>query len=84
MKIRNQKRAFVARPSDPDTWVRKPQPCPNNGAKADLFTARLTIDVTPELRGRIKVAAFQRGVTMADMLRDLLSREFPDNTGDAA
>ena len=24
--------------------------------KADIFTARLTVDVTPELRGRIKVA----------------------------
>ena len=41
------------------------------------FTARLTIDVTPALRGRIKVAAFRRGVTVADMLRDLLAREFP-------
>ena len=83
MKGRNQKRAFAARPSDPDNWVRTPDPRPNNGAKADLFTARLTIDVTPELRGRIKVAAFQRGITVADMLRDLLSREFPDNAGDA-
>ena len=83
MKGRNQKRAFAARPSDPDTWVRTPDPRPNNGAKADLFTARLTIDVTPELRGRIKVAAFQRGITVADMLRNLLSREFPDNAGDA-
>ena len=43
------------------------------------FTARLTIDVTPALRGRIKIAAFQRGITVADMLRALLSREFPDN-----
>jgi hypothetical protein len=84
MKARNQKRAFAERPSDPDTWVRTPEPPPNNGAKADLFSARLTIDVTPELRGRIKVAAFQRGITVADMLRDLLSREFPDNAGDAA
>lgn len=84
MKTHNQKRAFAARPSDPDIWVRNPGPPPNNGAKADLFTARLTIDVTPELRGRIKVVAFQRGVTVADMLRDLLSREFPDNAGDAA
>jgi hypothetical protein len=83
MKGRNQKRAFAARPSDPDTWVRTPDPRPHNDAKADLFTARLTIDVTPELRGRIKVAAFQRGITVADMLRDLLSREFPDNAGDA-
>jgi len=33
--------------------------------------------VTPELRGRIKITAFQRGQTVADMLRDLLAREFP-------
>ncbi len=83
MKSRDQRRTFAARPSDPDTWVRTPGQHANNGAKADLFTARLTIDVTPELRGRIKVAAFRRGVTVADMLRDLLSREFPDNAGDA-
>jgi hypothetical protein len=84
MKASNQKRAFAERPSDPDTWVRTPDPHPNHCAKADLFTARLTIDVTPELRGRIKVAAFQRGITVADMLRDLLSREFPENAGGAA
>lgn len=83
MKSRHQKRAFATRPSDPDGWVQTPDHRPNNGAKADLFTARLTIDVTPELRGRIKVAAFQRGVTVADMLRDLLFREFPDTTGGA-
>jgi chromosome partitioning protein len=46
------------------------------------FTARLTIDVTPELRGRIKIAAFTRGQTVADMLRELLAREFPPNPGD--
>ena len=83
MKTSSQKRGFVARPSDPDTWVRAPEPQPNNGTKADLFTARLTIDVTPELRGRIKVVAFQRGMTVADMLRELLSREFPDDPGGA-
>jgi len=47
-------------------------------AKAAVFSARLTIDVTPALRGRIKVIAFQRGVTAADMLRELLEREFPE------
>jgi hypothetical protein len=31
------------------------------------------------LRGRIKVTAFRRGVTVADMLRALLDREFPDD-----
>lgn len=46
----------------------------------DAFTARLTIDVTPELRGRIKVVAFRRGLTAADMLRELLAREFPDDS----
>jgi hypothetical protein len=37
--------------------------------------------VTPALRGRIKIAAFQRGVTVADMLRTLLDRAFPDDGG---
>jgi len=44
--------------------------------KAQLNTARLTIDVTPALRGRIKVIAFERGITVADMLRELLEGEF--------
>lgn len=44
---------------------------------AELYTARLTIDVTPQLRARIKVAAFGRGMTVADMLRKLFEREYP-------
>jgi hypothetical protein len=40
--------------------------------------------VTPALRGRIKVTAFQRGLTVADMLRALLDREFPDDGGVAS
>lgn len=47
-------------------------------AKASVFTARLTLDVTPEMRGRIKVIAFRRGITAADMLRELLDREYPE------
>ena len=47
-------------------------------AKASVYTARLTIDVTPAMRGRIKVVAFQRGVTAVEMLRELLEREFPE------
>ena len=82
---RDPKRTFSARPSDPETWVRTPEPAVSpNGAKADCFTARLTIDVTPELRGKIKVAAFQRGVTVAEMLRELLGREFSGDTGGTA
>ena len=48
-------------------------------AKASIYTARLTIDVTPALRGRIKVMAFGRGVTAAEMLRSLLEREFGED-----
>jgi hypothetical protein len=71
--------------SDPaSVWVRKADlpelpelpDVPDVPAKASVYTARLTIDVTPALRGRIKVTAFQRGVTAADMLRELLEREF--------
>jgi hypothetical protein len=62
-----------------ESWVRQ-----GDGAnkvaiasRGDVYSARLTVDVTPELRGRIKVAAFRRGMTVADMLRALLEREFP-------
>ena len=34
------------------------------------------MDVTPALRGRIKVIAFERGLTAAVMLRELLEREY--------
>lgn len=47
--------------------------------KGDLYTARLTLDITPAMRGRIKVSAFTLGVTVAELLRTLLEREFPEN-----
>jgi hypothetical protein len=83
MSGRDTTRAFAARPGDADSWVRRPGKGVSRDTQSDTFTARLTIDVTPELRGRIKVTAFQRGLTVADMLRELLSREFPDNDGGA-
>jgi len=85
MTSRDPKRAFTSRPRDPDTWIRAPGLTPpKNGAKAHHFTARLMIDVTPDLRARSKLAAFRRGITIAEMLRDLLSREFPPNPQGAA
>jgi len=41
--------------------------------------ARLTFDITPAMRARIKVCAFTQGVTVAELLRALLEREFPEN-----
>lgn len=71
-------RSFARRPQTADKWVRSDNRPELAAAKADRFTARLTIDVTPELRGRIKMKAFSRGLTATDMLRELLDREFPD------
>ena len=65
-----------------ESWIKAPMRRRAAPPRAHGFTARLTIDVTPELRGRIKVAAFRRGVTVADMLRELLAREFPETDGD--
>ena len=48
--------------------------------KADLYTARLTLDVTPALRARIKVAAFTQNITVAELLRAVLERSFPEGT----
>lgn len=79
MTARVVKRGFAARPGDADDWIKAANSQPVTSA---AFTARLTIDITPELRGRIKIVAFQRGVTVADMLRELLAREFPSPPGD--
>ena len=81
MSDRPNRRAFATRPGDPEQWIRAANAAPRDGRPSG-FTARLTIDITPDLRGRIKIAAFQRGVTVADMLRDVLAREFPNDEGD--
>lgn len=77
----SRKPAFIQRPSDPEAWVRAPDHAALRPKEA--FTARLTIDVTPAMRGRLKIIAFRNGQTVADMLRALLEREFPDD-GDAS
>jgi hypothetical protein len=82
MTGRSAKRGFASRPGDAESWVRAADVRPNGNCAPANFTARLTIDITPELRGRIKVEAFRRGITVADMLRDLLAREFPPTEGE--
>ena len=72
------KRAPIGRrpAADPaSAWVRQAD-ATEVVAKASIYTARLTIDVTPALRGRIKVIAFKRGITAAEMLRELLEQEY--------
>ena len=84
MTERSTRRGFAARPGDAESWIKAPDASPRCADEAPAFTARLTIDVTPAMRGRIKVAAFRRGITVADMLRDLLAREFPADPGEAS
>lgn len=70
-----------ARPlADPqaEAWIRQGAGIDNG--KVERYSARLTLDVTPALRTRIKLAAFARGVTMAEMLREVLERQFPEAT----
>src|SRR3546814_12189782 len=65
-------------PANPhaEAWVR--QGDADGIQKGDLDTARLTLDITPAMRARIKVSAFTQGVTVAELLRALLEREFPE------
>jgi len=66
-------------PANPhaESWVRGDAEAPK---RADIYTARLTLDITSALRARIKVSAFTQGVTVADLLRELLEREFPEKS----
>lgn len=82
MSDRLPRKAFASRPVDPESWVRAGKAPPKGKGDAAGFTARLTIDVTPDQRARIKITAFERGVTVAGMLRDLLRREFPPSDGE--
>lgn len=69
----------VRPPANPhaEAWIRQGDADALN--KGDLYTARLTLDITPAMRSRIKVLAFTQGVTVADLLRGLLEREFPEH-----
>ena len=78
MSRRSPTAGFAARPGDPEAWVRSPDA---RTEPAPAYTARLTVDVTPALRARIKVTAFGRGLTVADMLHAVLEREFSDARG---
>ncbi len=78
--MKNSKRVAIGArpPANPhaDAWVRLGDG--TDIGKTGLYTARLTIDVTPALRARIKVAAFTQGITVAEMLRVLLEHKFPE------
>ena len=78
----DRKSAFAQRPGDSEARRRRIEDrAVESAAKTQRFIARLPIDVTPELRGRIKVVAFQRGQMVTEMPRDPRAREFPQRQG---
>jgi hypothetical protein len=81
MTRRPRKSAFTSQPGNAERWVKSYRAQVQSQRERSAFTARLSIDVTTDLRGRIKITAFERGVTVADMLRDLLLKTFPRTKG---
>ena len=79
-------RALIGRRPSTDlsveTWISSPAAERNrgDGAVPDPYAARLSVDVSRELRSRIKIAAFRRGSTVANLLRQLLQQEFGEDT----
>lgn len=74
--------------SPADQWVNARTPDVSEGeasAPAKVVTLhesepmkRFTIDVTESLHKRIKMQCVARGAKMADVIREMLEREFPD------
>lgn len=52
----------------------------DDGRAPHPYAARLSVDVSRELRSRIKIAAFRRGSTVANLIRQLLQQEFGEDT----
>jgi predicted cobalt transporter CbtA len=78
----------VKAPNPADSWVSSrsadaeaPAPAPvepeHEAAAPAEAMKRFTIDVPASLHTRVKIGCAQRGLKMADVLREMLEREFP-------
>ena len=83
MSVAQSRRASAPRAIEPETLVCSPSNERRRVAQAYVFTARVTVDLTPNLRSRMKVVARERDQSVAQMLRALLRREFAES-GDTA
>ncbi len=76
MRKRPSPHGFATRPGATERWINAgPTATPMS---ADAFSARLTIDVTPAMRQRLKLAAIAQNKTLADLMRALIDQHFPD------
>jgi hypothetical protein len=64
-------------PANADDWVsgETPQVVKNEEKEP---TKRFTFDVPASLHRRVKVGCAARGLEMADVMRELLEKEFPE------
>ncbi len=53
MSERSTRRGFSSRPGDAESWIKAPETHARRADDGSAFTARMTIDVTSALRGRI-------------------------------
>lgn len=70
-------------PDAPDSWVSSGDPREQNEPKPTVAVEqvpmkRLTIDVPMDLHQRVKIGCAKRGLKMADEIRKLLEKEFPE------
>jgi hypothetical protein len=77
--------ARPAKKPDADSWVAAPRDVDTaeTSSLAEVSAPaepmkRFTIDVPESLHKRIKITCAQRGSRMADEIREILAREFPE------
>jgi hypothetical protein len=68
--------SFKPKPTTAEQWVEGAGARETSAAPA-VPMKRFTIDVPVELHRRVKTGCADRGLKMADWLRELLEREFP-------
>ncbi len=75
-----KKVTFGPKPQQPATNLPNPDEWVNSRAVEAEPMKRFTIDVPQSLHTRIKIQCAQRGVKMADEIRALLDKHFPENS----
>lgn len=68
----------MPKPATAEQWVQGARPQDREAQPIESMK-RFTIDVPADLHSRIKMECARRGDKMADVIRELLDREFPKN-----
>jgi predicted HicB family RNase H-like nuclease len=66
--------AMPPTPATPDDWVAAR---PETPTRPQEPTKRLTLDIPASLHRRLKVGCAERGITVAELVREMLDERFP-------